>query len=174
MKIIPTIAVILMLSSTVFGDEPNKSEAGARRAEILKNNLKTFQLSLSYTGQSDKPYYDLLVSVPTVNRRRSSPFSLISQIGEDQALTIIAHLLETGLLGQSSESEAATKLPQPFYRLTVTAGDLHLSTSLGWGQPMLKSLDGLRKIFDANTAKQMDTLLGRLSGHRKEWEAAAK
>jgi hypothetical protein len=42
--------------------------------------------------------------------------------------------------------------------------------NLGWGLPLLRRLDGLRKVLDGDAAKGMDTLLGRLSGLRAQWE----
>ena len=51
---------------------------------------------------------------------------------------------------------------------TLKVGNFH--EDLGWGLPMLKRLDGLRKVLDGDAAKEMDLLLGRLSGLRKQWE----
>jgi len=174
MKIILTTVVFLMLSITAFGADPNKADIAAKQAATLKANIKDFQLGLSYIGDSDKPYYRLLLSVPKVNVLQADAFFPVAQLSEDQALKIIAHLAGTGLLEGAFEKGDAVKLPQPSYRMTVIAGDLNLTASLGWGKDMLKSLDGLRKVLDANAAKGMDTLLGRLAGHRKEWDAAGK
>jgi hypothetical protein len=174
LKALPTIAAFLMLLTTVFGAEPNKPELGAKRAAILKANVKDFQLGLSYFGSSGKPYYELLLSVPKENIKQSDAFFLVSQLSEDQALKIIAHLADSGALDRAVENDAAVKLQDPTYRLKVSAGELRLSESLGFDLDLLKRLDGLRSVLDGNPAKDMDFLLGRLSGHRKVWEAAAK
>ena len=174
MKNMLFIAIALMLSTTVFGDEPDNSQAVAKRAEVLKTNRKSFQLALAYDGQSDKPYYSLLLSVPTVNVKRSSPFALVTQIDDVQALKIIAHLADTGILGRASEKGDKTKPAQSGYQLFITADTLQLTAPLGWDREMLKTLDGIKKVLDGDAAKDMDTLLGRLSGHRKQWDAAAK
>jgi len=174
MKIILTTAVVLMLSITAFGAEPNRADIAAKRAATLKANVKDFQIGLSYVGDSDKPYYSLLLSVPKVDVKQADAFFLVAQRSEDQALKIIAYLKESGILERAFEKGDAVKLPQPSYRLIVIAGDLHLTASLGWDRDTLKSLDGLKKVLDGNAAKEMETLLGRLAGHRKEWDAAVK
>ena len=53
------------------------------------------------------------------------------------------------------------------------AGGPEFYERLGWGLPLLSRLDGLRGVLDGDAAKAMDLLLGRLSGHRKEWERQA-
>ena len=174
MKTFPAIAVVFLLSTTGFGADPNETEVGEKRSATLKANVNDFQLGLSYLGESDKPYYNLLLSVPKVNVKQADAFFLLTQINEEQALKIIAHLTETGALDRAVEKGEAVKLPQPSYRLSVIAGDLHLTTSLGWGSDMLKSVDALRKVLDGDAAEKMDVLLGRLSGHRREWDAALK
>ena len=62
----------------------------------------------------------------------------------------------------------------PGYTLTVTTEERALREDLGWGLPMLKRLDGLRKILDGDAAKGLDLLRGRLSGLREQWEKEAK
>ena len=172
MKTIPSLAVLLLLSTAVFAEELKKLDAAAKRLATLKANVKDFQLGLSYGGEYDKPYYRLLLSVPKVNVKQSDAFFLMTQLSEEQALKIIAHLAETGAIDRASEKGEMLKWPEPSYRLAFGTGDLQLSVSLGWGKDMLKSMDGLRIVLDGNAAKEMDTLLGRLSGHRREWDAA--
>ena len=84
MKTIAAIAVLLMFATTIFGAEPNKPELGAKRAVMLKANVKKFQLELSYFGQSSKPYYSLLLSVPKENLPESAPFEPVQPISEEQ------------------------------------------------------------------------------------------
>jgi hypothetical protein len=79
-------------------------------------------------------------------------------------------LIKVGSLDRAHESNTK-KMSQPSYSLSVRAGDLRLTENLGWGLDMLKWLDGLRKALEGDAAKAMDTLLGRLYGHRREWMA---
>lgn len=175
MKFLFVLAVVVMFSNSAFGAEPADSAAGAKRAAALKADVKNFQLSLSYRGQSDKPYYHLLLSVQKVNVLQADSFFLTAQISEDDALQLIS-LLETSVLLAQAVDAKTTKLQeqQPSYRLTTTAGEVQLITNLGWSRDTLKHLDEIRKLLTGDAAKRMDTLLGRLSGHRREWNAAAK
>ena len=60
--------------------------------------------------------------------------------------------------------------------MTLVSGDEsgrhELYEVLGWEMPLLKRLDGLRGVLDGGAAEAMDLLLGRMSGHRREWEKA--
>jgi hypothetical protein len=132
--------------------------------------VKSFRMNVSYQGESGKPYYSLLLSVPELNLKKSFPFSLQEKVSEDQALKVIDYLIKVGSLDRAHESNTK-KMSQPSYSLSVRAGDLRLTENLGWGLDMLKWLDGLRKALEGDAAKAMDTLLGRLYGHRREWMA---
>lgn len=140
----------------------------------MKAHVEDFQLTLSYDGQSDEPYYKLLLSVQKVNVLQADAFFLGAQISEEDALKIIAHLEKAGVLGRAVEKAEATQAAQLSYGLTTTSGDVQLSTSLGWDRDTLKTLDGLRAVLNGDSAKKMDTLLGRLSGHRRDWNATVK
>jgi len=171
MKLFPALAVVLALSGSVFGADANKPEVGAKRATALQGNVKEFRLRLLHHGASDKPYYQLLLSVPPVQADPSTGFSLTAPLSEAEALKIISHLAESGTLDRGVEGK---RQPEVGYEMTIEAGELRLTTSLGWNNDMLKSLDGLRTVLDGKAAKDLDTLLGRLSGHRREWTAGGK
>ncbi len=49
---------------------------------------------------------------------------------------------------------------------TLEAGRFY--EDLGWGLPMFKRLDGLREALNGEPAKEMDLLLGRLTGLRAQ------
>jgi hypothetical protein len=167
-----TAAAFLMLCTVTFGAVPTVNDVGSIRADSLKANVTGFRLSLSYVGESGKPYYSLLLSVPELNLKKISPFSLQARISKDQTLKVIDHLTKVGSLDRAHKTGELEKLPQPSYLLSVRAGDLYFSEILGWDLDMLKRLDGLRSVLDGDAVKSMDTLLGRLYGHRREWMAA--
>jgi hypothetical protein len=150
------------------------TEKAKKRAEVMKANAKTFRLELIYNGDSSKPFYRMIVSVPAVIRRRSSPFERIVQVREDEAKRIIDHLARNGFLDSAVDLRNKTKLPpssMPGYTMKVVTGDVPLFTDLGWGLPMIQRLDALHAALPAIGKKDMDFLLGRLSGLRKQWEA---
>lgn len=148
----------------------------AARAKVLKEQIKSFRLNLQYHGEQDKPYYGLLLSVPALQVRRSNPVYPHVKISEAEASKIIEHLATEGFLNQAIDDASGMKLPappMPCYTMNVSCGgEAHRHEFygvLGWGLPMLKRLDGLRIVLDGDAAKQLDVLLGRLSGHRREW-----
>lgn len=141
---------------------------GEFRAKELKEGIKTFRLELNYNGDEDKPFYRLTVSVLPIGPDRNNPFHRIAQVSEEQASKIIDFLAVDGFLTKAVDLRTK-KLPQPkMPGYTLKVGNF--CEDLGWGLPMLKRLDGLRKMLDGDAAKGMDFLLTRLSGFRKQWE----
>jgi len=149
------------------------SKLANKRAKAMKANRRRFSLKLQYHGEQDKPFYRLAVSVPVVERRRSSPFERIVQVNEAGAIKLIDHLARDGFFDRSHSPGKLEKLPQPCYLLTVNAGDLNLTENMGWSLPMIHRLDALRNVLPSNGKKDMDLLLARLSGWRKKWQAEA-
>lgn len=150
------------------------SEQAKQRTEAAKANVKTFRLELNFGGQEDKPFYRLIASVPEVGVDRSNPFYRIVQINEEEANKIIDHLTKDGFLDKAIDLKSGAKIPPPTmpgYTMKVVAGDMPLVEDLGWGLPMIHRLDDLRLAFTDAGKKDMDFLLGRLSGFRKQWEA---
>lgn len=163
------------LFAAPFAAAPVGPNVAAARAAALKADAENFQLQLTYIGQSDKPYYNLLLSVPKPNVVQADPFFLTAQITAAEALQLITHLETSGLLTTAVDAKTTKFQDQaPSYRLTATAGDQQLTTTLGWNTDTLTHLDALRKPLTTEAAKKMDTLLTRLSGHRREWAAKGK
>lgn len=178
MKTVFVAAVLLSslaFAAAAFGAAPRDPQVGVDRAAALRGDVKNFQLALTYRGQSDKPYYDVLLSVPQVEVKQADAFYLRARITEADALRLITLLETSGLLTQAVDGKT-TKLQeqQPSYRLTTSAGDIELITNLGWSLETLHHLDAIRKSLTGEAATQLDTLLARLSGHRREWTAAKK
>ncbi len=166
------ISIAFVLQIAVVGADSEKTDLGAERAAAIKADVENFRLDLSYVGESDKPYYALMLSVPPVEAERTSSFSFAQQIDEEQARKIIDHLVAMQTFGRAQNADAIRKMPAgPLYLLRLRGGDLHLAENLGWSRDMLTRLDGLREVLDGDAQKAMDMLLARLSGHRREWEA---
>jgi predicted secreted hydrolase len=182
MKLLFVVAVLLSttllaagLFAAPFAAAPVGPDLAAARAAALKADAENFQLALTYIGPSDKPYYNLLLSVQKPNVLQADPSFLKAQITEAEALQLITHLQTSGLLAQAVDAKTTKFQDQsPSYRLTATAGDQQLTTSLSWNLDTLKHLDALRKPLTGEAANRMDTLLARLSGHRREWTAKGK
>jgi hypothetical protein len=128
-----------------------------------------------HNGDQDKPYYNLTLTVPGVSHDNKNAFYPEVQIAEEQAQRIIEYLATEGFLDQADDLKprAVEKFPaspMPGYSMNVTTEQIIFSGDLGWKMPMLNRMERLRKIMDGEAAKQMDFLLGRMAGHRTEWE----
>lgn len=154
--------------------EPSKL-AGERAAK-LKTDLKTFTLRLDYHGAEDKPYYRLLLSVPVIKvAKDDSPFNQLTQITQEQAAKIVDHLATEGFLENAldgNRDRSPAEPTGPHYTLTVwveNGGDPVLYEQwLTWDAKMLSRFDAIRAVLDGQAGKQMDLLIGRLAGLRKE------
>ena len=148
------------------------TKLAAERADMLKKDLQHFTLALNYFGEEDKPYYRLFLSVPPIPIRRKTPFAqLDAQITEDQATKIINYLALEGFLDRATIPLPGDMPPPPTPLYVMSSSGFF--EYLGWGLPMLHRLDALRTVLDGDAAKNMDTLLARLSGHRTEWNKAS-
>jgi len=134
-------------------------------------DVKQFRLILTYHGDSDKPFYNLILSVPPVSQQ-VSPYNLFLPIDEGQARKIVAHLTASGFFRHARVTENQNDpTTGPQYLLRVRQGDKHYEETLGWDFSTILRLDGIRKTLDGEAAKFMDRLLGRLNGYQKEWES---
>jgi hypothetical protein len=164
----PRLAVALLLVAGIATAAHAQDDLAKARTTELKEGIKSFHLELLYNGNQDKPFYRLTLSVPPVGQDRSNPFHRIAQVSEEQAGKLIDSLARDGFLAKAVDLRNK-KLPRPTMPgYTLKVGNFY--EDLGWGLPMLKRLDGLRKMLDGDAAKGMDLLLGRLSGFRKQWE----
>ena len=166
--------VVLLVAGMAAAARAQEADLAKARAKTLKTDIKTFRLELLYYGNEEKPFYRLILSVPPVGQKRDNPFYRCVQVTEEQAARIVDRLAGEGFLAKAADLRSKTEPPEPAtkqgYTLTVDS----FREDLGWGLPMLKRLDGLRKVLDGDAAKGMDFLLGRLSGLRKQWEKVGK
>jgi hypothetical protein len=151
-----------------------------QRAKLLSAaaGANSFELTLEYHGDQDKPFYGLTLSLQKV--AGDDPFHPGVTITPKQAGKIIAQLSADGFLPRAADAQnekaAQPQRPAgPCYTLRVAcddkAGRHEYREDLGWDLAMLKRLDGVRGVLDEDAAaKPMDTLLGRLTGQRKRWE----
>jgi len=154
------------------------ADAAAQRAAALKQNIDDFQLRLwPSLRQVEKPFYSLtLTRKPVGGPDRANPFSRWVQVSKDEALRIIDHLGVDGFLAGATAQDSRVKSARVFregYVLQVSPLEafISLERQLGWDLAMLHRLDALRKVLDGQAAKDMDLLLGRMSGLRKQWKA---
>jgi beta-lactamase regulating signal transducer with metallopeptidase domain len=150
--------------------------AAADRAATLLGDLKTFTLQLNYSGQQEKPYYHLLLSVPPLpGRDRDNPFYRQARVTEQQAKAIIEHLVKDGYFEDAldgNRNRAPARPKEPYYTLVVRVENggnpVQFEQWLPLDSPLLyQRLDGLRGVLEGDAAKDMDLLIGRLAGERR-------
>ncbi len=177
-----TLAVVLLGISQrgVAAESPRKqptAKAAARAAQLL-SGVKSFRLDILHYGVTDKPFFNLTLSVPWLTRGAEPPFHPLVLIDVDDARKIIRYLADSGALDNAQEGEgiAPGRVPTTaYYVLNVRTEakswqKVVYQESLGWGLPMLDRLEGLRKVLRGDAAGKMDLLLGRLSGYRRSWQ----
>ena len=156
-------------------DDPAAATAVSRRAaalaKLFKANITNFTLNIRYFGDQDKPFYQLTLRVPRMKDQRR-PFWPAAQLNANAARKVIDHLASDGFFNRAIDiSRFRIQMPAgPAYTFWLSGPQgTQLYEHIGWGLPMLKRLDALAKTLDGDAAKKMTLLLGRLSGHRKEW-----
>jgi hypothetical protein len=156
---------------------PAVTEKAARLAAAIKENAASFTLSLDYMGQSDKPFYCVYLSVPEVKRARADPFHPAAVISAKTAGKIADYLAASGSLDKAKDSTGKNVIRQagPAYVATIRYGRTTLSLELGWDLETIKWINGLKLVLpdEAAAVAQMNLLLERLSGLKKQWEQKA-
>ena len=166
----PALAANPTTSAAGPEKQDGPSKKATHRADQLKANLKHFSLALRYSGDSDKPFYEVHLSVaPSPAPAGDNPFSLFAQITELQASKIIDHLTSDGFMDQAASLTDSKFIPaatSPGYSMMVSGYYI----DLGWKMPMLARLDGLRSVLEGDASKSLDFVLSRLGGYRKLWQ----
>ena len=172
MGLLTMAALTLLIATKVTpAAEPATQPAGlaAERAAALKKGIKNFDVELICTEDELDRCYCLILHAPwpaDVAAEKIPPHVLTVQVTEDQARKIIDYLAREGFLARATEpkSDADFKLPEgPAYMMSLGP----YCETLGWGLPMLRRLDGLRKVLDGDAGKSMDKLLAPLAELRQ-------
>lgn len=149
---------------------PPEAAAANARPDVAADD-KQFRLVLTYHDDADKPFYNLILSVPPTAEQQD-PFKLFTPISEAQAAKIIKELSATEFFTHARVTKTQDDPKTgPQYLLRVTVGDRHYEETLGWHVGTIVRLDRLRRALDGDAAKLMDRLLDRLAGQRKLWES---
>lgn len=149
------------------------------RAALLKQELATFVLDLSYTGQQEKPFYGLRVQTTPPTNLALDPFYRTVQISTDEATALIDALAKNGILRdmQRSQDQEITLRAPTGYMLRLTGGPAQAANwhlALGWDDlTLFVRLDTVQTALPAKAKDAMAMLQGRLSGIRTQLESAA-
>jgi len=165
--------VALALSSSARAQslsEERDAALAASRAELLKKHIESFVLTLSYYGEEDKPFYRLNMHVMQ-NQFDSREFAPAVQLSQAEAARLIDSMAREGFLSAGKPLEGKVEPKAPAYVLRIWNDKYSQYEVLGWDLAMVQRLEALRKLLDGDAARAMDSLLTRLSGLRKRWQA---
>lgn len=141
------------------------------RADALKASTFPVGLRVIYHGSEDKPYYHLWLTTGPLPPDIPEPWHLAVSVKKSEFNDIIDYLARQGYLGRAKSYDMAD--PQyegPTYTLRVEHGKGFYEDVLGWGLPMLKRMEGLKRVLNGRAREAMEVLLERLAGHREQWE----
>jgi hypothetical protein len=176
------LIVLLALGSVTLAADPPASQPttqfsdkAAERSKALKADPESFWLQLSYNGGSDKPFYQVRMQVAKVQEKRSRPFSSTVQITEKQAAALVDYFAAAHLLDDAHDIRAKEiELGGPAYILYFGGKGSEYAASLGWNLQTLDHLTAMSQLVDGDASKAMEELIGRISGYREQWKAAAQ
>jgi hypothetical protein len=171
-KIVLLVLSILFAGTCIAADPPAEQpeSKSVRRVRYLKQAVRHFGLHLYWRGETQSRYeHNLTLSVEGgwYSNRPTYPQAKVTA---KQAEKIIDYLVNEGLLERATDESRFTEPKGPGYTMRFHVDDDGYFVDLGWGLPMLKRLDALRKVLDGDAVKKMDVLLGRLKEQRKVWE----
>ena len=178
--LISAVQAGIVLADPPAASQPASQPDVAERVKLLKAHAEELVFSFTYVGNADKPFYNVTLSAPDfMLQDEPGGFSLKERITPAQAGKIVDLLAVGGEASwlaktQDIDKRAKTELTMPngyLLRVDGFGKDRVLVGGLGFDLKMLRQLDAIRAVLDGDAAKAMDTLLGRMSGHRRQWEA---
>ena len=153
------------------------------RIKLLKAHVDQLVFSFYYLGPTDKPFYNVTLSVPDfMIQDDPDRFARKERITAAQAEKIIDLLAASGWLAKAEEgihiiNTEPNPPPFPQYNLTVKLEKNVFIGSMGFDLKMLRTFDAIRAALDdgpgkpaSDGAKAMDLLIRRMTGLRKQWE----
>lgn len=175
-----SLAVICILAGSTgvtaqdSDDEPADAiRTGNVTADAVTTNaidVTDFSLVLSFHGESDKPFYGLVLTEGPASIQQND-FVLYHRISKKQARTIVQHLTSSQFFEHARATDNQNDPSSgPQYLLRVRHGSQHYQESLHWGMETNLRLRGIRKSLEGDVAESMDRLLARLAGHNERWE----
>ncbi len=171
--------------------------ARADEAEVTAERLQTLRTCESLTaafwhyGEQDKPFYQVTYHLGDLDAgERNNSFNRTTKLDREAMLKLLDALAKDGFIAAARDISTKDIKPVPGYSLTLTAkkiggadefkrlgwqairgdGHVELYQPLGWDLKMIERLEALQPALGGEAAKDMQFLLGRLSGLKREWQ----
>ncbi|QDU25677.1 hypothetical protein ETAA8_07470 [Anatilimnocola aggregata] len=181
------LAANLLTADLVSADE---NEITADRLKILRS-CESLTAALRYYGDQDKPFYQFTFHLGDFAAGAdNNPFDRVTKLDRDAMLTFIDALAKDGFIAAARDISTKDIKPTVGYNLTLTAkktggaadfkrlgwqaikgdGHVELYQALGWDLKMIERLESWQPALNGAAAKDMEFVLGRLSGLKREWQ----
>lgn len=175
-------------SGSSFAAEPD--EITAERIKMLRT-CESLTAAFRYFGDQDKPFYQITYHLGDFDAGAGgNSFDRVTKLEREAMLKLLDALAKDGFIAAARDITTKDIKPTIGYSLTLTAtkvgageefkklgwqaikgnGHVELYQPLGWDLKMIERLEGLRPALSGEAAKDMDFLLGRLTGLKREWQ----
>jgi hypothetical protein len=172
----------------VFAADPD--EITAERLKMLRT-CESLTAAFRYYGDQDKPFYQITYHLGDFDAGASgNPFDRVTKLDREAMLKLLEALAKDGFIAAARDITTKDIKPTIGYNLTLTAkkagageefkklgwqaikgdGHVELYQPFGWDLKMIERLEGLQPALKGEAAKDMEFLLGRLSGLKREWQ----
>ncbi|WP_254506556.1 hypothetical protein [Anatilimnocola floriformis] len=161
----------------------------ARRLKMLRT-CESLTAAFRYFGDQDKPFYQITYHLGDFAAAGDNSFDRVTKLDRDAMLKLLDALAKDGFIATAGDISTKDIKPAVGYSLTLTAkkkdggaefkelgwqsingnGHVELYRPLGWDLKMIERLEALRPALDGEAAKDMDFLLGRLTGLKQQWQ----
>lgn len=176
-----------------------QSVCGAAEDELTTERLKTLRTCESltamfrYWGDQDKPFYQITYHLGDFAAAGgANSFDRVTRLDREAMLKLLEALAKDGFIAAARDISTKDIKPTLGYSLTLIAkkkdageefkklgwqaiqgdGQVELYQPLGWDLKMIERLERLQPALVGESAKDMEFLLGRLSGLKREWQQA--
>ena len=169
-----------------------EDELTAERLRALRT-CESLTAMFRYWGDQDKPFYQITYHLGDfAPAAGNNPFDRVTKLDRDAMLKLLDALAKDGFIAAARDISTKDIKPSLGYSLTLTAkkkeageefkklgwqsikgdGHVELYQPLGWDLKMIERLEKLQPALAGDAAKDLEFLLGRLSGLKREWQKA--
>jgi hypothetical protein len=165
--------------------------------ELTTERMKTLRTCESltamfrYYGDQDKPFYEITYHLGDYDATGSkNSFHRDTKLERDAMFKLLDALAKDSFIGKAGDISTKDIKPRVGYNLTLVAkkkdagdefkklgwqsingdGHVELYQPFGWDLKMIERLEKLQPALAGDAAKDMEFLLGRLSGLKREWQ----
>lgn len=165
-------------------------ETTAERLKVLRT-CESLTAMFRYFGNQDKPFYEITWHLGDFDATGSkNSFHRDTKLDREAMLKLLDALAKDGFIAQARDISTKDIKPTVGYSLTLVAkkkdagdefkklgwqsikgdGHVELYQPLGWDLKMIERLEKLQPVLAGDAAKDMEFLLTRLSGLKREWQ----